>query len=826
MYFQQEPIATTAHYLLNDSRQVSSPINSIFFAIKGLHHDGHRYVWDLYRRGVREFVVESAACTPAFLEELEAMPEAKVWQVANSVLAMQDVARQRRETFSIPVIGITGSNGKTIVKEWLYQLLINRFKIVKSPKSYNSQIGVPLSVWQMNDSHSLAIFEAGISLPNEMDALEKIIQPSIGIFTNIGTAHSEFFENNKQKIQEKLKLFRHTKTLIYCADYVEIDETVRSQFVHENPACELISWSRVLSGGVRVDWQVATNNTSLTMVYKEKEMIFDLPFTDEASIENCIYCILVLLHTGYSPEEIQVRLQILRPVSMRLELKQGVKGNYLIDDTYNNDLAGLTIALNFLAQQQQRSTKVVILSDVLESGMVEHELYHHIAHIVKEKDIAVFVGIGETITRHYEVFMQALKGDTGRHQFYFFKTTEDFVHSTLIKTIEDSVILVKGARLFGFEQIVKMLVQKTHGTVLETNLDAITHNLNYFRDKIGRQTKIMVMVKAFAYGSGSAEVANLLQFHGVDYLAVAYTDEGVVLRQNGIFLPIMVMNASPNDFEKLINYQLEPEIYSLRMLQEFANYCKGHNIGSKIHIKLDTGMHRLGFESNDIPTLLAILNQHPMLHVATIFSHLVGADEAQFDDFTKHQIADYDQMSQQIMNGLHQSCIRHLANSAGIARFPEARFDMVRLGIGLYGVAATPEDQVNLMTVGTLKTVISQIKHIKQADTVGYSRRGVLKRDTVTATIAIGYADGYDRGLGRGVGEVLVGGKRCKTVGNVCMDMTMIDITDVPNAKEGDDVIVFGEGLTIAELASLIGTIPYEIITGVSERVKRIYYQV
>lgn len=826
MYFQQEPIATTAHYLLNDSRQVSSPINSIFFAIKGLHHDGHRYVWDLYRRGVREFVVESAACTPAFLEELEAMPEAKVWQVANSILAMQDVARQRRETFSIPVIGITGSNGKTIVKEWLYQLLINRFKIVKSPKSYNSQIGVPLSVWQMNESHSLAIFEAGISLPNEMDALEKIIQPSIGVFTNIGTAHSEFFENNKQKIQEKLKLFRHTKTLIYCADYVEIDEAIRNEFVHENPVCELISWSRVLSGGVRVDWQVATNNTSLTMVYKEKEMTFDVPFTDEASIENCIYCILVLLHTGYSSEEIQVRLQILRPVSMRLELKQGVKGNYLIDDTYNNDLAGLTIALNFLAQQQQRPTKVVILSDVLESGMVEHELYHHIAHIIKEKEIAVFVGIGETMTRHYEVFVQALKGDTGTHQFHFFKTTEDFVHSTLIKTIEDSVILVKGARLFGFEQIVKTLVQKTHGTVLETNLDAITHNLNYFRDKIGRQTKIMVMVKAFAYGSGSAEVANLLQFHGVDYLAVAYTDEGVVLRQNGIFLPIMVMNASPNDFEKLINYQLEPEIYSLRILQEFANYCKGHSIGSKIHIKLDTGMHRLGFEANDIPTLLAILSQNPMLHVSTIFSHLVGSDEAQFDDFTQEQIAEYTRMSQQIMNGLDHSCIRHVANSAGIARFPEARFDMVRLGIGLYGVAATPEDQVNLMTVGTLKTVVSQIKHIKQADTVGYSRRGVLERDTVTATIAIGYADGYDRGLGRGVGEVLIGGKRCKTVGNVCMDMTMIDITDVPNAKEGDDVIVFGEGLTIAELASRIGTIPYEIITGVSERVKRIYYQV
>jgi alanine racemase len=521
----------------------------------------------------------------------------------------------------------------------------------------------------------------------------------------------------------------------------------------------------------------------------------------------------------YNAIEIQARLQILRPVSMRLELKQGINNNYLIDDTYNNDLAGLTIALNFLSQQKQRTRKVLILSDLLETGIPEKELYGQIAHLIKQRNLYQFIGIGEVITRNRNLFKHK------ENNVQFFRNMVDFLDSQTLKDLQESVILVKGARRFGFESIVNRLVQKTHGTVLEINLDAVTHNLNYFRDKVGQQTKIMVMVKAFAYGSGSTEVANLLQFHGVDYLAVAYTDEGVSLRQNGIYLPIMVMNPTENDFEQLITYSLEPEIYSPRILKQFSEYIDNQNISSKIHLKLDTGMHRLGFEKEQLFDLITTLQSNPNLWVSTIFSHLAAADEGKFDEFTLHQVSAFTDMAKQISETIGYTPSRHLANSAGIARFPEARLDMVRLGVGLYGLAAKPEDQENLMTVGTLKTVISQIKHIKSSDTVGYGRKGELTKDTKTATIAIGYADGYDRRFSRGVGEVLIHGHRCKVVGNVCMDMTMVDITNVPHVEEGDEVIIFGNDLTMIELANKIGTIAYEIITSVSQRVKRVFYQ-
>lgn len=830
MEFQSLPISTNAQYLLNDSRQLSSPQRSIFFAIKGLHHDGHLFLDDLYRKGVREFVVESNALSPIILRDLKRFQDAKIWKVENSISAMQAVAQKHREHFNLPIISITGSNGKTIVKEWLSQLLSNRFKIVKSPKSYNSQIGVPLSIWQINESHNLGIFEVGVSKPNEMENLEKVVQPSIGIFTNIGTAHNEFFSSNSQKIKEKIKLFKHVKTLIYCADYVEIDEIIKSEFIIDNPNCTIINWSRIANTGIRADWEVDIENTKvfldLTAVTSDAEKFttsFDIPFTDEASIENAIHCMLTLWHLGYSTSEIQARLQILRPVSMRLEMKQGINSNYLIDDTYNNDLAGLTIALNFLSQQKQRQRKVLILSDLLETGIPEKELYKQIAHLVKERHLEYFIGIGDVISRNKNHFIASSAKTTTNIQF--FKTTDEFLDSQIIKSLHNCTMLIKGARKYGFEQIVNRLVQKTHGTILEINLDAITNNLNYFRDKIGQQIKMMVMVKAFAYGSGSTEVANLLQFHGVDYLAVAYTDEGVALRQNGVYLPIMVMNPSPNDFEQLVAYSLEPEIYSLRILQEFSDYIDSRNLSSKIHLKIDTGMHRLGFEKEALPALLLCLKSNPNLWVSTIFSHLAAADEEAYDDFTQKQVSTFTEMVNEISEALGYIPSRHLANSAGIARFPEARLDMVRLGIGLYGVAAKAEDQVNLQTVGTLKTVISQIKHIKADETVGYGRKGKLKRDTKIATIAIGYADGFDRRYSRGVGEVLINGHKCKVIGNVCMDMTMIDITDVPYVQEGDEVVIFNKELTIRELAHKIGTIPYEVLTSVSERVKRVFYQ-
>jgi alanine racemase len=817
--FQNLPIQTNAHYLLNDSRQLSSPQRSIFFAIRGLHHDGHQFLDDLYRKGIREFVVESEALTPALIRELGRMKEAKFWQVSDSILAMQELAKRHREKFDFPVIAITGSNGKTVVKEWLSQLLSNRFKVIKSPKSYNSQIGVPLSVWQMNETHNLGIFEVGVSRPDEMANLEKVVQPQIGIFTNIGNAHNEFFDDNFQKIREKMLLFKHAKQVVYCADYVEIDEIIRNEFVLQNVDCELISWSRIANSAIKVDWQTEYQNTKVTLNFPNQTETFDVPFTDEASIENALHCIVTLWFFKYNAVEIQARLQILRPVSMRLELKQGIGNNYLIDDTYNNDLAGLTIALNFLTQQKQRTHKVLILSDLLETGIPEKELYGQIAHLIKQRNLYQFIGIGEVISRHRNLFIHK------NCNIQFFRNTVDFLDSQTLKDFQESVILVKGARRFGFESIVNRLVQKTHGTVLEINLDAVTNNLNYFRDKVGQQTKIMVMVKAFAYGSGSTEVANLLQFHGVDYLAVAYTDEGVSLRQNGIYLPIMVMNPTENDFEQLITYSLEPEIYSPKILKQFLEYIDNQNISSKIHLKLDTGMHRLGFEKYQLSDLIETIQSNPNLWISTIFSHLAAADEDKFDEFTMHQVSEFTDMAKQISEAIGYTPSRHLANSAGIARFPEARLDMVRLGVGLYGLAAKPEDQENLMTVGTLKTVISQIKHVKSSETVGYGRKGELTRDTKTATIAIGYADGYDRRFSKGVGEVLIHGHRCKVVGNVCMDMTMVDITDVPHVEEGDEVIIFGNDLTMIELANKIGTIAYEILTSVSERVKRVFYQ-
>ncbi len=804
-------IQTNAHYLLTDSRKVTSPKESIFFAISGLHHDGHEFLQELYQKGVREFVVER----PTSSSDLKAMPDAKIWQVESSLAALQQLAAAHRQRFSIPVVGITGSNGKTIVKEWLYQLLSKSYNVVRSPKSYNSQLGVPLSVWQLNESHTMALFEAGISHPNEMDKLEEIIQPSIGILTNVGSAHDEGFANRQQKILEKLILFKRSWLLIYCKDYPEIDQTIEEHFKPENSDCQLLGWSRRQPAEVRVSQRIMGDCTSVVVAHQFSTFQFNIPFTDEASIENALHCIVLMIGLGFNPNAIQDGLSRLRPVSMRLELKEGINGCYLIDDSYNNDLAGLTLALDFLHSQHQRKHKVLVLSDILESGMSDAELYGQIAQLLKNKGVNQLIGIGETFVKNQQLFTPPAK---------FYATTDEFLQKLRPTDLWQSVVLVKGARKFQFERIINRLIEKTHGTVLEINLDAVSHNLNYFIEKIGTETKIMVMVKAFAYGSGAAEVANHLQYHRVDYLAVAYADEGVQLREHGIRTPIMVMNPTAQSFDKLIAHQLDPEIYSLRILNDFAEYTYNQNISSKIHLKLDTGMHRLGFVEAEVDELIDTLRQNPNLMVASIFSHLAAADEAQFDDFTTHQVDLFTAMANKIQQAIGYAPDRHLLNSAGIARFPEARMSMVRLGIGLYGVAVKPTDQARLQTVGTLKTVISQIKTIKAGETVGYGRKGVIEKDTTIATIAIGYADGYDRRFSNGIGKILVNDTLCPVVGNVCMDMTMIDITGI-EANEGDEVIVFGNHPTIKQLAEWTGTIPYEILTSVSERVKRVFYR-
>jgi len=789
--------ALPIQHLLLDSRKIIAPSNSLFFAIKGIRHDGHLFIPNLYKKGIRYFIIEeSSKLNP------KDFPEASFWQVQSSVTALQKIAAFHRKEFSIPVIGITGSNGKTIVKEWLGQLLNKEFRIVKNPKSYNSQIGVPLSVWEINERHTLGIFEAGISQPDEMQNLELVIRPSIGIFTNVGPAHDEGFKNSEEKISEKLKLFAHTAILFYRKEYTELHKQLAS-FSYKT-----FSWSTNEKADLQIiQLEKSTPNTTLKFIYSENTYTLHLPFIDEASIENCITCICLLLYFKFSISEIQNRINTLLPIAMRLELKEGINGCYIIDDTYNNDFSGLTMAVNFLDQQKQRAKKTIILSDLLESGIEEEKLYKQIAGILSQKGISKIIGIGKTISLHKNSF-------TGK-SVSFYDSTEAFLEQLNPEEFENEIILIKGARIFTFEKIVRLLQQKIHGTILEINLDALAHNLNFYRSQLKPDTKIMAMVKAFAYGSGS--------FDHADYLAVAYADEGVALRDNGITLPVMVMNPSHQSFDKLIQYQLEPELYSFNILNDFLHYLKETKTSVTVHLKLDTGMRRLGFEEKDIKELLEKISNNEYLKIASIFTHLAAADEAVHNGFTFGQLSKFNQMADTIEAKIGYKTIRHALNSAGILRFPEAQMNMVRLGIGLYGVEANGLRQSELETVGTLRTIISQIKKVEPGESVGYSRKGRAEKHASIATIAIGYADGYNRRFGNGVGKVLIHGKLCPIIGNVCMDMCMVDITGI-SAAEGDEVIVFGENPSILELATQIGTIPYEIITGIGERVKRVFY--
>jgi len=797
---------TTIEYLLLDSRKISFPSSSLFFAIQGVHHDGHAFIDELYTKGIRNFIVEKVP------HKLSDYKGCTIILVEDAVLALQQIVAHHRNHFELPVVGITGSNGKTIVKEWLTQLLGKDFNIVKSPKSYNSQIGVPLSVWEINAQHTMGVFEAGISKPLEMDRLQPVINPDWGIFTNIGTAHDEGFSSREHKIKEKLKLFRNAKVIFSCADHMEVTALIKAELPH----VQNITWSAKNTGDLIIRSQVVEKNRTrrIEAVYSNQVVTFTFPFSDEASLENIMHCVLVLLYLKVSPEELQVRLNMLQKVEMRLELKEGINGCYVIDDTYNNDLAGLGIALNFLDQQKQKETKTVILSDLLESGRDERTLYAAIGDLLVNKGVSKVIGIGPTVSRNADLI---------NVNAAFYPNTASFLSEMKSDDFRDEIVLVKGARIFKFEEIVKRLQQKVHGTVFEVNLDSLSSNLNFYRSRLNPGTRIMVMVKAFAYGNGSYEVANLLQFHRVDYLAVAYADEGVALREHGIRLPIMVMNPAVSTFEKLLQYNLEPEIYSFKILREFLEFVKGRETKFKMHLKLDTGMRRLGFEQKDIQGLVELLNGTSNLSVASVFTHLAGADEMGHDDFTRGQIEKFKAFTCQLQDALGYNFIRHALNSAGIIRFPEAQMDMVRLGIGLYGVEAGGVLQHELQPVGTLKTIISQIKEIKKGETVGYGRRGVAERDMRIGTIAIGYADGYDRRFGNGKGKVLIQGRLCPIIGNVCMDMCMVDVTDT-TASEGDEVVVFGKKPSLTDLSQAIGTIPYEILTSVGQRVKRIFY--
>lgn len=808
--------------LLTDSRKVVNASTSLFFALPGIRQNGIRFIDELYKKGVRNFVVNDSIQSDRF-------PDANFIQVEHVLQALQSLTAYHRSRFNIPVIGITGSNGKTIVKEWLSQLLEKEYQIVRSPKSYNSQIGVPLSVWQMNKLHTLGIFEAGISLPGEMVALQHIIQPTIGVLTHMGDAHSENFTDQLQKIKEKLLLFAKADIIIAHGDDSMVVEAVKEVhlpclFWGTNGHCD-INITEIKKEETHTSIRLEVNKEKFPWLASSANndvhspFTFQIPFTDEASVENAITCCCVLLAMGYDKEAVSERMEFLKPVEMRLELKRGINNCSVINDAYISDISSLRIALDFLGQQQQHARRTVILSDFAEVQDPQ-KLYAEIALALKQKEIHRFIGIGSQLNLYRNTFEEQLPDSS------FYSSTEDFVAHFHSMKFRDEIILVKGARIFALEQVSALLEQKAHQTVLEVNLTSIVHNLKQYQQLLQPSTKLMVMVKAFSYGSGSYEIANILQFHKVDYLAVAYADEGVELRKSGISLPIMVMNPEENSYQAITENNLEPEIFSFKLLSSFRDFLKQQGLQDyPVHIKIDTGMHRLGFELHEMELLAEQLMLSPHFSIRSVFSHLAGSESPVLDDFTQYQYSQYVQACSKLQAALAIPFLRHLANSAAIIRHPQMHFDMVRLGIGLYGADNSARGVLELEEAATLKTTIAQIKNVKAGETVGYSRKGKVKADAVIATLRIGYADGYRRILSNAVGSVLVKGHFAPVMGNIAMDMTMIDITGIDGVREGDEVIVFGKELSIHQLAQWAQTIPYEIMTGISQRVPRVYVE-
>ncbi|HYG16583.1 MAG TPA: bifunctional UDP-N-acetylmuramoyl-tripeptide:D-alanyl-D-alanine ligase/alanine racemase [Bacteroidia bacterium] len=800
------PNAVITH-LITDTRKIHSAATGLFFALTAAR-DGHMYIEQAYNAGVRNFVISRD------IKEFNRFEDANFFKTPDTLIALQGLAAWHRQQFDIPLVGITGSNGKTIVKEWLYHLLRNDFNIVRSPKSYNSQIGVPLSVWEIDKGHTLGIFEAGISAPGEMSSLRDVILPSIGIFTNTGDAHNEGFSDKYIKAEEKASLFVACKKIVYSIDNRWANRAV-NRLKKFNPQIELYGWSVAEQDGIVAKASTKAHAADITIKYKNNNYSFTIPFTDPASIENAINCAVTLLAMDLPLENYQQRFAELLPVEMRLQLKKGMRNSDIIDDTYSSDLNSLHIALDFLNSQKQHKNTAVILSDISESGLRPEELYKQVAQLIKEKNTGLFTGIGAEIFNHKHLFESTAE---------FYGNRTDFLTHFNFSKLADSTVLVKGARHFHFEKIVQRLEEKTHETVLEINLSAMAANLRFFRNFLNKRTKIMAMVKAYSYGSGSYETANMLQYNGADYLAVAYADEGIELRKKGITLPVMVMNPGSGQFTEMLEYYLEPEIYNFYVLDEFLKaFEESAEPAASIHLEFDTGMHRLGFEEKDIEQLISVINKHPEIKVASVFSHLSASDEAQHDEFTREQISRFEKIKEKLSPHLKDTLF-HICNSSGITRFPQAQMDMVRLGIGLYGIDASGGYQDKLQPAFRLKTIISQVREVGSDESVGYSRKAIEHRPRKIAVAAIGYADGFRRELSNGKGRLKVNGQWAPVVGNVCMDMVMLDVTDI-NCHEGDEAIIFETNADIIELSKQLNTIPYEVLTGIGQRVKRVYWQ-
>lgn len=799
-------------FLLTDSRSLCFPEETLFFALKSQRNDGHNYIPDLYRRGVKNFVVSTVPAGYA-----ADYADANFLKVLDTREALQRLAERHRDELNIPIVGITGSNGKTMVKEWLNQLLSPDMKVTRSPRSYNSQIGVPLSVWLMDQNTRLGIFEAGISQPHEMLALRDIIQPTIAVLTNLGAAHQENFASLEAKCREKAILFHDAETIVYPED----DEVVSRVVGELHEKAEKLCWSmkdRKAPMYVKAIEKKSTA-TTITYIYKGgEENWYSIPFIDDASITNSIVSAVVALKLGVKPDQLDERMMQLEPVAMRLEVKEGRHGCTLINDSYNSDFNSLDIALDFMNRRPDHKgrRRTLILSDIFQSGEDPAQLYREVGDLAVKRGVEKFIGIGPEICQHSDV--------VGVGEKWCFATVDEFIRSAAFGRLRDEVILLKGARRFGFDQITELLVQKVHETVLEVNLNAMVNNLNYYRSFMRPDTKLVCMIKADAYGAGSVEIAKTLQDHRVDYLAVAVADEGAMLRGNGITGNIMIMNPEMSAFKTMFDYDLEPEVYSFRLLDALVKAAEKEGITSyPVHIKLDTGMNRLGFDpEQDIDELISRLKNQNAIIPRSVFSHFVGSDNDDFDAFSAEQFARFDAGSKKLQAAFDHKILRHIDNSAGIEHFPERQLDMCRLGIGLYGVNSRNNQIIN--NVSTLKTTILQLRHVSANQTVGYSRKGKLERDSVIAAIPIGYADGLDRHLGNRRGYCLVNGQKAEYVGNICMDVAMVDVTNIA-CKEGDAVEIFGDNLPVTVLSDILDTIPYEVLTGVSNRVKRVYYQ-
>ena len=812
--FLQEINDTIISQVCIDTRQITHAEQTLFFCLIA-RNDGHQHIGNAYKRGIRNFIVSKKT-------EYVNFPEANFILVENTLEALQLLAQYHRGQFEFPVIGITGSNGKTIVKEWLYQLLSAEKNTVKSPKSYNSQVGVPLSVLNMEPYNELAIFEAGISTVNEMEKLQQIIQPTIGILTNIGSAHDAGFSSTEEKIKEKLNLFNVSENLIYSSKYLN-----ESQI--SNYGIQKISFGNHEDSTIVIkQTEKKSHTTSIeisSLKFNIKKSAFHIPFTDEASIENTLLCVTTLLYLGFSLDKIQEKILMLRNLPMRLELKYGINNCTIIDDSYSADFHSLQVALDFLKQQESHKKKTLIISDFEDSGLNEKDFILKLKTVLQQTKFDKLIGVGKAFMHHIESLAYVVK------EWYVFESTEQMLEQFNVLKFENEIILLKGARKFTFEKITAQLIGQTHATALEINLNALVNNLNVYKSYLQKNCGVIAMVKAFSYGSGSVEVASLLEKQHVDYLAVAYTDEGVELRKNGIKTPIMVMNPDAVDFDRMLENKLEPEIYSLKILNDLIKFLTAKSselLKSSelfdIHIKVETGMNRLGFTENELDELISTLHLHKNIIVKTVFSHLAASEDAQLDTFTNEQIAVFGKLSEKLIAAFDYPVKKHLVNSSGILRFPNAHYDYVRLGIGLYGVDSSASIQDKLEPIGKLKTRVAQIKKVIKGETIGYSRNGIAAEDMKIGVLAIGYADGYDRRLGNGNGEVFIAGQRAKIIGNICMDMCMVDLTHIDEVHEGDECEIYGKEISIIEQAKRIGTISYELLTRISSRVKRLYY--